>query len=81
MERETRQREDGHYEMPLPFRQERPVLTNDKSLALHRLRKLQTRLENNKKYREDYITFMNELIEKNFAERVPKCGHSQSRRP
>ena len=72
MERETRQREDGHDEMPLPFRQERPVLPNNKPLALHRLRKLQTRLENDKRYREDYITFMNELIEKNYAERVPE---------
>ena len=72
MGRETRQREDGHYEMPLPFRQERPVLPNNKPLALHRLRKLQTLLENNKRYREDYITFMNELIEKNYAERVPE---------
>ena len=72
MEGETRQREDGHYEMPLPFRQERPVLRNNKPLALHRLCKLQTRLENNKRYREDYITFMNELIEKNYAERVPQ---------
>ena len=72
MERETRQREDGHYGMPLPFRQERPVLPNNKPLVLHRLRKLQTRLENNKRYREDYITFMSELIEKNYAERVPE---------
>ena len=71
IKRETRQREDGHYEMPLPFRQERPVLPNNKPLALHHLCKLQTRLENNKRYREDYTTFMNELIE-NYAERVPE---------
>lgn len=72
MEQGIRQREDGHYELPLPFREEGPVLPNNKALALHRLNKLQTRLENNKKYHEDYVTFMDELIEKNYAERVPE---------
>ena len=72
LEKDIRQREDGHYEMPLPFREETPVLPNNKALALHRLQKLQTRLENNKKYCEDYINFMNELIERNYAERVPE---------
>ena len=52
------------------------MLPNNKPLALHRLRKLQTRLENNKRYREDYTTFMNELIEKNYAERVPENEHT-----
>ncbi len=72
LEKDIRQREDGHYEIPLPFREETPVLPNNKALALHRLQKLQTRLENNKKYCEDYINFMNELIERNYAERVPE---------
>ena len=72
LEKDIRQREDGHYEMPLPFREETPVLPNNKALALHRLQKLQTRLENNKKYCEDYINFMNELIERIYAERVPE---------
>ena len=49
--------------MPLPFREETPMLPNNKALVLHRLQKLQTRLENNKKYREDCINFMNELRE------------------
>lgn len=72
MEQGVRQREDGHYEMPLPFRKESPVMPNNKSIALHRLTKLQTHMETNKKYRDDYITFMNELIERNYAGRVPE---------
>ena len=72
MEQGVRQREDGHYEMPLPFRKESPVMPNNKSIALHRLTKLRTRMETNKRYRGDYITFMNELIERNYAERVPE---------
>ena len=72
MEQGVRQREDGHYEMPLPFRKESPVMPNNKSIALHRLTKLRTRMETNKRYRDDHITFMNELIERNYAERVPE---------
>ncbi len=29
-------------------------------------------MENDKRYRDDYINFMNELIEKNYAETVPE---------
>ncbi len=72
LEKDIRQREDGHYEMPLPFREETPVIPNNKALALRRLQKLLTRLENNKKYCEDYINFMNELFERNNAVRVPE---------
>ena len=72
MEQGIRQREDGHYEMPLPFRRESPVMPNNKSIALHRLTKLWTRMENDKRYRDDYINFMNELIEQNYAETVPE---------
>ena len=54
MEQGVRQREDGHYEMPLPFRKESPVMPNNKSIALHRLTKLRTRMETNKRYRDDY---------------------------
>jgi hypothetical protein len=54
MEQGVRQREDGHNEMPLPFRKESPVMPNNKSIALHRLTKLRTRMETNKRYRDDY---------------------------
>ncbi|CAB4020563.1 Hypothetical predicted protein, partial [Paramuricea clavata] len=50
VEQGIRQRQDGHYEMPLPFREEEPSMPNNKSLALHRLAKLKTRLENNEQY-------------------------------
>lgn len=71
MEEGIRQTADGHYEMPLPFRGNTPKLPNNKSLALRRLNKLKTRMENNVKYRQDYMTFMQDIIRKGFAERVP----------
>lgn len=71
MEEGIRQTADGHYEMPFPFRGNTPKLPNNKSLALRRLNKLKTRMENNVKYRQDYMTFMQDIIRKGFAERVP----------
>ena len=71
MEEGIRQTADGHYEMPLPFRGNTPKLPNNKSLALRCLNKLKTRMENDVKYRQDYMTFMQDIIRKGFAERVP----------
>ena len=71
MEEGIRQTADGHYEMPLPFRGNTPKLPNNKPLALRRLNKLKTRMENDVKYRQDYMTFMQDIIRKGFAERVP----------
>lgn len=39
------QREDGHYEMPLPLRNENVELPNNKDLALSRLMKLKQKLQ------------------------------------
>ena len=72
MERGIHQREDGHYEMPLPFREREPKMPNNKTAALNRLTKLKTRLDNDEQYRKDYVAFMNDLIKKKYAERVPE---------
>lgn len=71
MEEGIRQTADGHYEMPLPFRGNTPKLPNNKPLALRRLNKLKTRMENDVKYRQDHMAFMQDIIRKGFAERVP----------
>ena len=67
MEESIRQTVDGHYEMPLPFRGNTPKLPNNKTLALRRLNKLKTRMENDTKYRQDYMAFMQDIIEKGYA--------------
>ena len=77
MEQGIPQREDGHYEMPLPFREEAPKLPNNKPLALHRLTKLKTRLERDEQYSRDYVSFMNDLISKGYAERIPEQESSK----
>lgn len=52
--------EEGHLEMPLPFR-EHPQLPNNKQLAMFRLKRLKGKMDKNPKYKEDYIKFMNSV--------------------
>jgi hypothetical protein len=66
------QREDGHYEIPLPFKDDEVKLPNNKSQALSRLSKLKQRFLRDKKYQTDYLTFMNGMIASNYAELIPQ---------
>ena len=67
------QRDDCHYEMPLPLKNNNNVeLPNNKELALSRLMKLKQRLKSDTQYRKDYVNFMQENIKNGFAEKVPK---------
>ena len=66
------QKDSGHYEMPLPFRESLPRLAKNKIQALFRLDRLKSRLEIDEKYRKPYIAFMNDLVDKGYAELVPE---------
>ncbi|XP_053272740.1 uncharacterized protein LOC128430658 [Pleuronectes platessa] len=72
MEKGIRLKEDGHYEMPLPFKKDRPNLPDNKICAIHRLRCLERKLKRNKQYYQDYKTFMDETITRGDAEKVPQ---------
>ena len=63
---------DGHYEMPLPFRDAKPSLPNNKPLVDQRLLQLKRRLERNPDYHSDYTNFMANIIKCGFAEPVPE---------
>ena len=72
MQEGIHQRNDGHYEMPLPLKNDNVELPNNKELALSRLMKLKQRLKSDTQYRKDYVNFMQENIKNGFAEKVPK---------
>jgi len=65
---------DGHYEMPLPFKKTDTVLPDNTDMALKRLKQLKCRLENNSSYRQDYESFMQEIIDRGYCEKVTD-GH------
>ena len=64
------QRSDGHFELPLPLKGN-VNLPDDKCLALKWLYRLRTKLKRNKQLHDDYVGFMENLIQKGYAERVP----------
>ena len=58
---------DGHYEMPLPCKEKNLELPNNYELALRPLIELKRRFL---KDEQDYVTFMNDVIAKGYAEKV-----------
>lgn len=67
-----KQKSNGHYEMPLPFKEERSSLPNNKACAEHRLKCLEKRLRRDDQYRNDYVEFMEDIISRGDAEKVPE---------
>ncbi len=67
-----KQKKDGHFELPLPFKTDRHSLPDNKQCAVHRLTSLERRLRRDKQYYEDYVYFTNDIITRGDAERVPR---------
>ncbi|XP_065109942.1 uncharacterized protein [Paramisgurnus dabryanus] len=65
------QKKDGHLEMPLPFKEERPALPNNIACAEHRLQCLKRRFKKDEQYFKDYRAFMTDIIACGDAEKVP----------
>ena len=57
----------GHYQIPLPFRQEDVRLPCNKYQAAQRLPYLKRKSDKNEKLQADYIRFMEEIIEKGYV--------------
>lgn len=53
MEEGIKIKPDGHCEMPLPFKEYRPSLPDNKKCAVHRLKCLRKRFEKDKQYRRN----------------------------
>ena len=68
-----RKNSQGHYEMPLPFK-ERPNLPDNRQLAVVRLNHLKRKLSRDERYKEQYIKFVEDVIEKGDAEEVHDGG-------
>ena len=76
MENNIHQDENGYYEMPLPFKTDRPCLPNNKQMAEKRLWCLKKRFQRDQKYFEDYKKFMNDVLAHGDAEEVDEMETS-----
>ncbi len=68
-----RKNEQGHYEMPLPFK-ERPCMPDNKQLAEVRLSHLKRKFSKDERYKEDYVKYMYDIIKRGDVEEVQDDG-------
>lgn len=61
---------NGHYELPLPFRNPDVSLPNNRHQAVKRA-EWQKKKMRDEKYHEDYVNFINDNINKGYAKKVP----------
>ena len=72
MRNNTHQNEERFYQMPLPFKNDRPDLPDSFSMAMKRLEHLKNRMKRDPEYAADYKRFMNKMISEGDAEIVPE---------
>ena len=61
---------DGHYEISLPFRNDKVLLPNNRSQALKRCMSVKRKMERDIAFKEKYVEFMTKLFQKGFASEV-----------
>ncbi|XP_028418430.1 uncharacterized protein LOC114543776 [Dendronephthya gigantea] len=69
MDRETKY-VDGHYVMPLPFRNDDVHMPMNKQQAIVRAYWLEKKLSKNSNFHRDYVKFMNDILGKGYARKV-----------
>ncbi len=65
------QLKDGHFEVRLPFRNKNQVVNSNKYQALQRADWQRKKMLRNEKYHQDYVTFINKLLKKGYAYKLP----------
>jgi hypothetical protein len=62
--------DDGHYESPIPFKSTSLALNDNKQVAEYRLQQLKRKLQKDEVLKDKYISGMNQLISKGYAEKT-----------
>ena len=62
---------NGHYEIPLPFRAQDITMPNNKEQAIKRANWQKKKMLRDAKYHTDYTKFVNDVIAKGYAQKVP----------
>ena len=62
---------DGHYHLPLPFKKKDIVMPDNYEMVKQRTLNLLKRFKRDAEYAMEYKTFMEDVLKKGYAERVP----------
>lgn len=73
LKKNIKKNENGHHEMPHPFK-ERPCLPDNKQLAVVRLNHLKRKFVANERYKTDYVKYMKDIIERGDVKEVRTEG-------
>ena len=65
--------EDGHYQLPFPFRKKDQHWPNNRIQAKMRLQGLKKKFTKDGNFFKDYSNFMEDLFQKGYAERSPNA--------
>lgn len=63
---------DGHYQIGLPLRHSPTCMPNNRKIVEQRLQHLKRKLQKDLKFFNDYNTFIKELLDRGYAEKVPE---------
>ncbi|XP_059099320.1 uncharacterized protein LOC131893338 [Tigriopus californicus] len=72
---------DGHYQIALPFRNDKPQMPNNKMQVLRRANHLAKKFEGDAQFKRKYVESVEKMIHKKYAEKIPtnenpELGHS-----
>ncbi len=70
--------QNGHYHLKLPFRRTNVSMPNNRQMAEQRLQSLKRKMKRDEQYKQEYIAFLNDIFENNYAEEVPQDELAQS---
>ncbi|XP_028317687.1 uncharacterized protein LOC114472566 [Gouania willdenowi] len=62
---------DGHYCIGLPLKNKDIIFPNNRTVAVQRTESLKRKMLKNLEFRNDYTKFMNDTLEKGYAEEIP----------
>ena len=68
---------EGKYQIPLPLKIGDTVIPDSRPTAVNRLKSLKKKLSKDEKMRKEYSKFMQEMLDKNYAEAVVVCDDDQ----
>ncbi|KAK4326945.1 hypothetical protein Pmani_002549 [Petrolisthes manimaculis] len=71
--------DSGHYELALPFREDEPILPNNKASALKRLESLKRKFLKNTHYYEEYNKYMSDMMKQGHAEQMQGSTNTEDK--
>lgn len=69
---------NGHYSIGLPLKNKDVKMPNNRAIAEQRALNMKKKLQRNQTFKEDYVSFMNNIINKGYAVKVPNDDLNRS---